>query len=101
MWSTIEVVARPVRILTRSWRNASTLLAMRALVPFLISLSIAGSVSVRRSAADYRAGRVCGRCGSVVRRTIMQVVLAARAVLDLQRRVVDPEAVVEIVRHAI
>src|SRR5690606_39356105 len=59
MLSTRPVEARPVRTLTRLWRRASMLLAMRACASCLISLIIAVFPGVAES-ADYTGNAAPG-----------------------------------------
>src|SRR5690606_35582494 len=90
MWSTRAVEARPVRTFTSVWRRASMLLAMRVWASLWISLIIAAPGLFLSPAS----------ISMPVRRRIVQVV-AARAELHLQGRVVDAEALVQFVVDAV
>src|SRR5690606_1691814 len=87
MCSTSAVEARPVRTLTRSWRRASMLLAMRACAS-LWMVSIMG-IPVPGSAPGVQPS-------VPVRGAVVAVVQAGAAELDLQRGVVDAETRVQL-----
>src|SRR6478736_107841 len=76
---------------------------MRAVASFLMSLSIAGSGSFR-SARDYKGSNSrfpLPKGRALVMGRFIVLVVAPGSELDLQRRMVDPEAFVEIVGHRI
>src|SRR3954464_10328579 len=101
MCSTSAVEARPVRTLTRSWRSASMLLDMRACASLWMSLIMAGSGTNASPKYSERPLQADPASVAAVRGPVVAIVFARVAALDLQRRMIDAEALVQLAHEPV